>query len=330
MKKVYISAILATVILSGCGEKQEDSVAETTKSATEQTKAVAEPIAQGIYGAKTQEVTQSVPIEMHAAAEQKGAYQPPAPVAVEVAEVLDFKDAGGYIYIQIQEANGQLLWIAGPKAVVKVGQKVSFAPQMMMQDFPSKALGKTFDRLLFVAAIAPLKDGASTTTAAATKEDDCSNCDTHKAQRAAKDLEQMVKDSSSKVVDEVKNVASTVAAAATEVVDSAAKAVKQVIAKPSGGYTIAELYSKKSDLNGTSVSVAGRVTKVSKGIMGRDWIHIVDDSRDASAGDFTITSPSSNVNVDEVVVVTGKLNTDVDFGYGYFYPVIIENATFSK
>ncbi len=326
MNRVYVSVALASLLLVGCGEKQEsEDVSEVAKEVTQSAKSVEEaPISKGIYGTSAQSVQQSVPIEMHAPKQMQTDQEPPVQIVQETALVLDTKDAGGYIYVLIEDGNGEKLWIAGPKTELSVGQMISFAPQMMMENFPSKKLNKTFDRLLFVATIAPLK-GA---TAAAAKEDDCSNCDTHKAQRAAKEQQELVASDAAKVTQSTQAQPSNPHTSAAQTTTQAVQSV--VVTKADGGYTIAELYQNKSDLNGTVVKVRGEVTKVSRGIMGRDWVHLRDDSRGEGSTDFVVTSPSANVAVADVVVASGVLKNDVDFGYGYFYSVIIEDTSFSK
>ena len=35
-------------------------------------------------------------------------------------------------------------------------------------------------------------------------------------------------------------------------------------------------------------------------------------------------------DIDAVVIVEGRLALDKDFGYGYFYPLIVEDASVTK
>jgi hypothetical protein len=102
----------------------------------------------------------------------------------------------------------------------------------------------------------------------------------------------------------------------------AAKAVEG-INKVEGGNTIAELYADKLKLAGKTVRVRGQVSKSTSNIMGRNWIHIRDSS---TLDDLTITT-GSTAALDAVVVIEGKLALDKDFGYGYVYPLIVEDAT---
>jgi hypothetical protein len=59
--------------------------------------------------------------------------------------------------------------------------------------------------------------------------------------------------------------------------------------------------------------------------MGKNWIHLQDGTGDNGSNDLTVTTDST-VNVGDTVLVSGVLNTDKDFGYGYQYAVIVEDA----
>lgn len=98
------------------------------------------------------------------------------------------------------------------------------------------------------------------------------------------------------------------------------------IDKVKGGNTIAEIHSNKSALNGKTVRVRGKVTKYNAKIMGKNWLHIQDSS---GTGDLTVTT-KGEVKVGDVVVVEGKLMLNKDYGYGYVYPVILEDASITK
>ena len=52
--------------------------------------------------------------------------------------------------------------------------------------------------------------------------------------------------------------------------------IKVEKAKGSEARTIAELYQDKASLGGKKVSVRGKVVKVSKDIMGKNWVHLQD------------------------------------------------------
>ena len=98
------------------------------------------------------------------------------------------------------------------------------------------------------------------------------------------------------------------------------------IDKVEGGYTIAEIYTDKKNLNGKTIRVRGQVTKFSARIMGKNWLHIIDSS---TLDDLTITTDGT-IAVGVVVIAEGKLELDKDYGYGYLYPVILEDTSVTK
>ncbi|MFN8256056.1 MAG: GW dipeptide domain-containing protein [Bacteroidales bacterium] len=92
---------------------------------------------------------------------------------------------------------------------------------------------------------------------------------------------------------------------------------------------IADLYANKSKYNGTMVTVKGVVTKFNSQIMGKNWIHIQDGTEKNGLFDLTISSQEV-VKQGETVTLTGKIVLDKDFGYGYKYEVLLEDAMLKK
>jgi hypothetical protein len=95
------------------------------------------------------------------------------------------------------------------------------------------------------------------------------------------------------------------------------------IEKVEGGYTIAEILAQRSELSGKSVKVRGQVTKVVSGIMGKNWVHI----SDSSGNDDFIVTTSGTASNGQVVVAEGNIALNRDFGYGYKYDILMEDAT---
>lgn len=94
--------------------------------------------------------------------------------------------------------------------------------------------------------------------------------------------------------------------------------------------TVGEIYSGKADLAGKPVTLRAKVVKYNPQIMGKNWLHLQDGSGDDKAGtnDLTVTSKTT-AKVGDTVLVKGPLTLDKDFGYGYKYKVIIEDAKVS-
>lgn len=91
--------------------------------------------------------------------------------------------------------------------------------------------------------------------------------------------------------------------------------------------TVGEIFEKKDALANKPVAVQGKVVKVSRGIMGKNWLHLQDGTGSQAAGtnDLMVTTDSVP-EVGDVVTIKGNLSRDRDFGAGYRYAVIIENA----
>jgi hypothetical protein len=88
---------------------------------------------------------------------------------------------------------------------------------------------------------------------------------------------------------------------------------------------ISDLLQNKKTYSGKSIKVTGKVTKFNPEIMGKNWIHIQDGTEYQGGFDLTITT-DQKVVVGEIVTFEGKIVLDRDFGYGYFYPVLMEDA----
>ena len=98
------------------------------------------------------------------------------------------------------------------------------------------------------------------------------------------------------------------------------------IAKAEGGKTVAEVFAEKDQLVGQKVSVRGKVVKASGKIMDRYWLHVRDGSGAEGTNDLTVTTTAEPPKVGDTIVVTGDLAVNKDFGIGYQYDVIVENA----
>lgn len=99
------------------------------------------------------------------------------------------------------------------------------------------------------------------------------------------------------------------------------------IEKAEGGKTVGEIFDERASLAGQEVAVRGRVVKFTPKVMGKNWIHLRDGTTGAGDGnDLTVTS-GEVVEVGNTVLVRGVLSIDRDFGFGYKYDLIIEDAS---
>jgi len=95
--------------------------------------------------------------------------------------------------------------------------------------------------------------------------------------------------------------------------------------------TVAEAWAQKATLAGKSITLRGKVVKYNPGVMGKNWIHLQDGSGDAAKGSNDITVISMDeVAKGQIVTIKGTVRTNKDFGSGYTYAIIIEDAKVVK
>ena len=97
-------------------------------------------------------------------------------------------------------------------------------------------------------------------------------------------------------------------------------------------YKVGDLFKEKAGLDNQKVVVKGKVVKVASGIMNKNWFHLQDGSGDPAkkTNDLAVTTTQELPAVGKTVTVSGTLHKDKDFGYGYRYEVILEEATFKQ
>jgi hypothetical protein len=90
--------------------------------------------------------------------------------------------------------------------------------------------------------------------------------------------------------------------------------------------TVAAINKNNATLVGKTISAQGKVVKVNNGIMGRNFVHVQDGTGDASTNNLIVTSKQT-ASVGDQVTVSGLVVLNRDFGSGYKYPLLIEDAT---
>ena len=106
-----------------------------------------------------------------------------------------------------------------------------------------------------------------------------------------------------------------------------AKVEKMVVAieKSKDEITVANLFSNKETYANKLILIKGKVVKYSPGIMDKNWIHIQDGTESAGNYDLTVTTLAV-FKVGDIVTLEGKVVLGKDFGYGYVYDVLLEDA----
>lgn len=105
-----------------------------------------------------------------------------------------------------------------------------------------------------------------------------------------------------------------------------ARGVIAKIAHTDEEVTLAEIFADPNSFSNKTVKVRGTVVKVNEQILGKNWVHIQDGTDYEGNFDLTITT-TEQVKMGNVVGFEGTIILNKDFGAGYKYDVIMENAT---
>jgi hypothetical protein len=221
----------------------------------------------------------------------------PAVESSVTGTVLETMDSGGYTYMKLKTDTGEI-WAAVNQAKVQKGQSVTIASPMMMQNFESRTLHRTFDRILFGTLA-----GAGAATGAAGG-----------AQAPPPGHPGFGSSGSSMSGG-----------------PPATGPIHVTRATGPDGRTIAEIYAQRTALKDKQISVRGKVVKYTPQVMGKNWMHLRDGSGspEKKNDDITVTT-AATAAIGDVVLVRGTVRLDRDLGAGYTYPVLLENATVTK
>lgn len=230
-------------------------------------------------------------------------------------EVIETMNASGYTYMLISE-NGKQSWVAIPETKVEKGSVVNYQEGMVMANFVSKSLNKTFETIIFSAGLATGQPGQA--TASPHQKGDDSFAAALQAEGSA-------------------NKAVPVTAVGQEMSGGSAGAIVPFEelavdkAAADNGYSVEEIFTKAEDLNGKKIQIKGKVVKFSPLIMGKNWVHLQDGTGNPmqNSHDLVVTT-NDTVEVNAIVTLEGILSANKDFGAGYKYAAIVEEAVLVK
>lgn len=218
----------------------------------------------------------------------------PAAASGLSGKVLERLDASPYCYLRIQTVRGDV-WAAVPEAKIEKGTEVTIANPMLMNNFESKTLNRTFPEVYF-GTLAPA-GGASAAPGMAAPAPGMASGASPMGTPPPTPLE-------------------------------VAKLEK---ASGADAQTVGDVWAKKGGLKEKTVTIHGKVVKYNPGVMGRNWLHLQDGSGDPAKGthDIAVTTQDMAAKGD-VITIKGVVRVDKDFGSGYTYPVIVEEAKVVK
>lgn len=242
------------------------------------------------------------------------------PIQGKAKEVFN---SGGYTYVLIAGEKGDK-WVAVPGTKVEAGEACVVAEGMVMQDFSSKTLNRTFKEIVFAPGLegkmAKMGAHGENNGAAAGPADSAAGGEFEAA---------MQKEGGNATAAMPVNPAETAPGSGKAV----APFVELKVAKASGAnaYTVADIFSKAAVLNGKKVKIKGQVVKFSPQIMGKNWLHLQDGTGDPvkNTHDLVVTS-AGKAEKGDIVTVEGVLAANKDFGAGYKYAVIVEDVAITR
>lgn len=319
---------------------------------------------------------------------------------VHMAVVKEVLQTNQYTYLNVME-DGKEAWLALPKMQATAGETYYYKDGLVMKNFVSKELNKTFDEILFLDNISSSPEIAEKTETPAMQEEanvstggmsdaapvtseeaapsamhtvvvkevlqtnqytylraaeggkdiwlavtkmEASIGDTYYFQGGLK-MTAFASKELKRTFDEVyfvdnlsKHPGATTAVAEVNTQNKQAVSTgssvqpekKEVSVKhDKDDITIASLYENKAKYAGKSIKVKGQVTKFNSGIMKKNWIHLQDGTDFSGKFDLVVTT-DQEVKVGDKITVEGTITLDKDFGFGYYYEVLMEDVKISK
>jgi hypothetical protein len=211
-------------------------------------------------------------------------------------KVAETMDAGGYTYVLVDTGTNKM-WAAATKFPVKKGDAVTVPDAMPMSNFRSDSLKRDFPLIYFAGSITVI--GANSAPA--------------KLPSGHPPLS---------------GGAGENLPAGHPSPDSKSTPPKVDFAglKPAkDGKTVAEIYAARAKFGGQSVKVRGKVVKYNTNILGKNWLHIQDGTGSAGSNDLLVTT-TGEAKRGDTVLIDGHVALNKDFGAGYKYDLLIEDA----
>ncbi len=182
-----------------------------------------------------------------------------------------------YTYLFVK-GKGPAYWVAVPSMDASPGETYSYRGGLLMEEFYSKELDRTFEQVIFLEGL-------------------FSGEPPEQARKQEVDYKPKVAIEKSDVNLE----------------------------QEKGFIPISDLYADPAAYEGQTIQVKGKVTRFNPEIMGRNWVHIQDGTDHNGKFDLTATS-SASFETGSTVKLEGVVSLNKDFGYGYTYEILLEDA----
>ncbi len=178
--------------------------------------------------------------------------------------VLETIEVDSYTYIRLEQ-EGREVWLASTPVAIPKGEIIRYSGEIVMKDFHSKNLNRTFPLILFVGAVQPVGADSETLSESLSSPTDVTKLHSNMATASAIDTGPVV------------------------------------VERLEGGKTIAEIFAEHEQIEGQEVSLRAKVIKFSPNILGKNWITLQDGTGAAPEDKLVVTS-SETVSVGDVVI----------------------------
>jgi hypothetical protein len=181
------------------------------------------------------------------------------------------------------EENGRQFWISTAKKELNTGETYYYTESILKTAFESKEHNRIFDTLYLVTELVSASHGEQM----------------HGFSTEGADKEQL------------------------EIVRQSIASEQDSTSEFAGRIRISDLVDDPEKYEGKKVELKGLCSKVNPGIMGRNWLHLQDGSKDSY--DLVITTDEI-VEKGSQITIRGVVKLHVDLGSGYVYPILVENG----
>lgn len=214
-------------------------------------------------------------------------------------KVLQSMRASQYVVMEIEQRD-ETFWAATGFREVEPGDQVELVSPILMADFEVKSLDRTFSEIYFAQAIVVNGKRSQETGTEAEGNAVTEAQDPHA---------EMGNPHAGMGMHMTKNSGQGLGAADVEPLQS--------------GVTLSELMGDAVGYSGKQVQVRVRVVKFLSNIMKRNWIHL----KDSTTGEtHVVATTEDQFRPGETVIVEATVTVDRDFGFGYQYDLLLEDA----
>ena len=211
--------------------------------------------------------------------------------------VLDVMQVPEYTYLKLKVSDGRERWAAIATQSIEKAAKITILAETTLHQFESKALHRSFDEIAFGSVYDP-----STTAANAA-------CPTGNGPSQSPGNQAAHAHGSNN----------------SEATDVPVRPLPRAPGK--NGHTVSEILSMREALSGKRVRLRATVVKATYDVLGKTFIHLRDSTGDSSSStnDLAVTT-ALRPNKGDTLLLEGTLAVNKDFGSGYHFDALLEDA----